>query len=454
MGKIFKPRHRRIYFSLPFTFALIFLNASCNSLETSSPLLDLGENETGFTESINEDQLIELSAYFASILTNPEVLKEFYGYSKLKGNEGELEFSIKKLFETEFDQISRKKSSIVSVFKGESLRTQSKGFDIDYYTDFIKKNDLEVLAPYLARRFSLEELDELTISWWTQEMQDEGLKKGSNWKGETPAFKIKLAEKKSFHSLINDFKENKLEVFMVSDDYAMENPTIIFGAFGEGLYERGYETNEISSGQDNLNWLNVIPSNVGITCNQVLPNDLVQYLMPEFRILDNTKGWPSGNYITIWVVYGEINETEGAIASTEIKVKRLVHKKKINRGDFKWKRNFVGQPLLPNWHDSNLATQIIIAYDRYGHTLTHSGTYVSANPNTGEITFSSQAITQEHTMMFGSQTWYRCAEINGAHKMDIGHGFQPNNPNSNAIWQFSGRDGRAQFTLEPRLSRL
>jgi hypothetical protein len=384
-------------------------------------------------------------------LSKPEVLNEFYSYSQLHGNEGELEFSLRRVFETEHDPIARKKSSIASAFKqeGESLRTQAGDYDAQFFIDFIQQNDLEVLAPYLARNFSLEEIDELTISWWTQEMEDEGFKKDPNWKGETPAFKIKLGENRSFDAILEDLKGENLEVFMVSDDYAMENPTIVFGAFGEGLYDRFFEQKKEISGE-NLNWTNVIPYDVGINCAQVLPNDVVRYTMPSFRILDNTKGWPSGNFITVWVAFAAYNLTPGGTPTLGFNVNRLVHEKKINRGDFAWKTNFLGQPLLTHWHDSNVSIQIIVAYQRNNHILTQTTTSVSINPTTGVTTNSTQTVSQDNTIAFGSQTWYRCAEINGGHKIDAGQGLQ----GGNAIWQMSGRDGRAQFTLEPRLTRL
>ncbi len=411
---------------------------------------ELDEISTSDSQSINEDDLIHLSAIFASILDTPDVLNEFYGYSRLDGNEGELEFSLKRVFETENDIMSRKKSSIVSVFKNQGAfqRTQNISYDSDYFIDFIKQNDLEVLAPYLARNFSLEEIDELTISWWTQEMEDEGFQKDPNWKGETPAFKIKLGENRSLDSILEGLENQTLEVFMVSDEYAMENPTIVFGAFGEGLYDRSFGKKELNS--ENLSLTNVIPYNEGITCDQVQSTDVVRYHMPNFRILDNTKGWPSGNFITVWVAYGAYNLNASGVPSLGFNVNRLVHEKKINRGDFGWKTDFLAQPILTHWHDSNISIQMIVAYQRNNHVMTQTVTSVSFNPNTGTTTNSQQTVSQGDTMSFGSQTWYRCAEINGGHKIDNGLGLY----GGNAIWQFTGRDGRAQFTFEPRLTRL
>lgn len=438
--------------SITLALSLLFLVTSCNQIETPEPSLNTEEFATSSIENINEEDLIELSAVFASLLANPEVLNEFFSYSKIFGNEGELEFSLKKVFETEYDQISRKKSSIVSAFKeqDESLRYQDGGFDAEYFIDFMKNNDIEVLAPYLARNFSLEDIDELTISWWTQEMEDEGLLKDPNWKGETPAFKIKLANNRTFESIIEAIKGEDLDIFMVSDEYAMLNPTIVFGAFREGLYDRSFKQNESSLNNENLNYLNVVPSNVGINCNLVLPNDVVRYTMPALKILDNTKGWPSGNYITVWLAFGAYNINQGGLPSLGFNVNRLVHEKKINRGDFAWKTDFIGQPLLTHWHESNVSIQIITAYQRNNHTFSQSVTSTSVNPTTGATTTSTQTVSQHDTMSFGSQHWFRCQEINGAHKITTGHGLW----GGNAIWQMTGRDGRLQFTLEPRLTRL
>jgi hypothetical protein len=441
---------RRILFSLSLSLSLIFLIGSCNQIEPEPVISELSKELSPDLKSINEKDLIHLSAIFASVLDNPDVLHEFYGYSRLEGNEGELEFSLRRVFETENDLISRKKSSIVSVFKNQdkSSRTQSSSYDSDFFIDFINQNDLEVLAPYLARNFSLEEIDELTISWWTQEMEDEGYRKDPNWKGETPAFRIKLGENRSLDSILEGLENQTIKVFMVSDEYAMENPTIVFGAFGQGLYERSFEKKGINN--ENLSLTNVVPFNEGITCDEVLSTDVVRYHMPSFRILDNTKGWPSGNFITFWVAYGAYNLNASGVPSLGFNVNRLVHEKKINRGDFGWKTDFLAQPILTHWHDSNISIQLIIAYQRNNHVLTQTVTSVSVNPTTGVTTNSQQTVSQGDTMSFGSQTWYRCAEINGGHKIDNGLGLY----GGNAIWQFTGRDGRAQFTLEPRLTRL
>ena len=424
--------------------------SSCNQIETSAPSVVFEESTTASIESINEKDLIRLSAIFASNLTDKEVLNEFYGYSQLEGNEGELEFSLKRVFESNNNQVSRKKSSIVSVFKqqSENFRIQSGGYDTEYFIDFIKANDMEVLAPYLARNFKLEEIDELTISWWTKEMEDEGLKKDPNWKGETPAFKIKLNENLSFDQILEGLKKESLEIFMVSDDYAMKNPTIVFGAFDEGLYDRSFEKSRIN--KENLSFVNVIPSDAGIPCAQVLPNDVVRYFMPQFRILNNTRGWPSGNYVTMWVAYGAYNLATGGIPALGFSVNKLVTMKKVNRGDFDWKSNFLNQPILTHWHESNVSIQLIFAYERKRHTLSQTVTSISSNPTSGLSVTSTTTISQVDAMLYGSQHWFRCPEINGAHKLDVGNG----SFGGNAIWQMNGRDGRIQYTLEPRLSRL
>ncbi|MGY6741935.1 MAG: hypothetical protein ACXIUQ_04295 [Cecembia sp.] len=283
-------------------------------------------------------------------------------------------------------------------------------------------------------------------------MEDEGLKKDPNWKGETPAFKISLKKNNSFASILNGLKEKKMEVFMVSDEYAMKNPTIVFGAFDEGLYDRELKLKEARVSEANLSYTNVIPWLAGIRCNQVQQNDLVRWMMPQLRIRDNTKGWPSGNYISIWVAFGAYNLNQGGTPSLGFSANQIIKEKKINRGDFDWKSNFPNMPLLTHWHETNLSVQIIIAYQRKGHTMRQNVSSASVNPNTGATTNSSVQITQSHTLVYGTNHWYRCQEINGAHLIQ-------SNPalgtiGGNAIWEMTGRDGRIQFTLEPRLTRL
>ncbi|SMD43586.1 hypothetical protein SAMN00777080_2185 [Aquiflexum balticum DSM 16537] len=398
-----------------------------------------------------EANLIKLGAIFGNALKDKEAISELFGFAKLEGNEGVVGYSLKRLFEEQSSKVARKKSAIVSsiVQNSHNLRMNSdEEYNLDEMISFINTNEIEVIAPYLARNFEADEIDELTISWWTQEMEDEGLALDPNWPGETPAFKIKLDKNKDILNNVLEATQNGvLEIFMVGDEYAMKNPTIVFGAFDEDLYNIGNNSKPLFL--ESLSYSNVVPLNEGVKCEDILPGDLVRYQMPDFRIRDNTRSWPNGNFISIWVAYSAYNTVSG-VPELGFNVNQIFRNKKIDRGDFAWKANWV-PPLLTHWDITNYSIQIIVAHQKKNILTEKTYSSSAINPTTGITVSSSQEVTWADTKTYGSNTWYRCQEINGAHTVAV----PPTNVirNGNAVWQMQSSDGRCEFTLEPRLTR-
>lgn len=386
------------------------------------------------------------------VLKDEEARKELFGFAKLEGNSLDIEYSLKRLFEDNINPMTRKKSAIVSSFQknGKNFRLADSNTNVDELISFIIDNDIEVIAPYLARNFDADKINDLTVSWWTQEMENEGLKIDPNWSGETPAFKIDFSKTHDLNDLISSLGNKSSEdLLMVADEYAKVNPTIVFGAFEDDLYN--LNSNPKKENSANLSLINVVPINAGINCSTVLPNDIIRYNMPEFRILDNTRSWPNGNWISIWVAYGAYTNSSDGFPTMNFNINRISNEQKIDRGDFSWKTNFF-IPLITQWDPTNHSIQIIVAHKKTNITLTSIGTSVAVNPTTGISASRSLTFSVSHTRAYGSNTWVRCAEINGAHTLPV----SPSNQlrNGNAIWQLQSPEGRCQFTLEPRLSRL
>jgi hypothetical protein len=198
-----------------------------------------------------------------------------------------------------------------------------------------------------------------------------------------------------------------------------------------------------------MSFSNVVPFNVGVNCNGILESDLVRYQMPAFRILDNTRSWPNANFISIWVAYSAYNSTGGAPV-LNFNVNQILNLKKLSRGAFSWRTDWV-PPLLTHWDITNYSIQIVVAHEKSNIISKKTTTSVATNPTTGISAASEVENTWSNIRLYGTNTWYRCQEINGAHKIIV----PPSNQlyNGNAIWQMQSPEGRCEFTLEPRLTR-
>ncbi|KEO74373.1 hypothetical protein [Anditalea andensis] len=94
---------------------------------------------------------------------------------------------MKLLFTENDNPLARQKSAIVSAFykNAENYRLlEDDEFNEQELIDFINDNNVGVLAPYLYDNFDPESITELTVSWWTEEMELEGMAQDRDWDGE------------------------------------------------------------------------------------------------------------------------------------------------------------------------------------------------------------------------------------------------------------------------------
>jgi len=190
------------YLFFPFSLLLFTSCEVGNDLDTA-PYADLeGSGTIEITVQNDpeyEKSLETLSLFMGEVFKDQDALNELFDFAKIEGNRNDIEYNLKKLFELNEGNSFRTKSAIVSAFKksGEKLRTSDNIQDVDELIEFIKSNNIGLLAPYLAENFDPEEIDELTVSWWTQEIEDQNNITDPEGEGRTPAIKLDLAELKS-----------------------------------------------------------------------------------------------------------------------------------------------------------------------------------------------------------------------------------------------------------------
>lgn len=94
------------------------------------------------------------------------------------------------------------------------------------------------------------------------------------------------------------------ELVYADDEYAMDNPTVVFGSFeddpildpGDGWYGGGGSTSSPPTA----------PS-VKIQCSDLVEGSRYTLSMPDWRLIQSVRSWPNNNFVHLWLVYGEIS---------------------------------------------------------------------------------------------------------------------------------------------------
>ena len=390
-----------------------------------------------------ESKLKELSLFMGEVFKDREARKELFELAKADEYIDDIDYSLKALLQTNENPVSKKRSAIAQAFYShlENFRVLEMDLDKHDLINFINSHNITILAPYLVGYFNPEQLTELTVSWWTEEMEIKGYANDPDWKGETPGYRIKLDEEDRIILFPKDSSDHRNpELVMTNDDYAMTNPTIVIGEFLEiddsnKSHNSNYLTERISS-------IGNLPHLIGVNCTNVLPTDVVRWTMPEFRITGNTRGWPHPNRITMWVV-----------SATNPGTNPFINEKKIKRGDFDWKSDFIPNngTLVSGWESINLNQQMIIGVKRPSNRI--RSTVVVSTVNSNGIISNSSTINIEKNMTYlvTSQSWLRCSELNGNYMANNGNGFR----GPLAIWAYgvNRREFEVQFTLAPQIIR-
>jgi len=335
---------------------------------------------------------------------------------------------LKKLFSENINPQSRQQSAIVNAFykKAENHRKSSEEeFNEQELIDFINDNEIGILAPYLYDNFDPESITELTVSWWTEDKEIEELQKNPDWDGETPGFKLSLNEDGNFIQFRTsepNFFEN--ELIYANDEYAYENPTVVFGSFNDD--EMIVDPGDIwygGGGNPTPQPTTHLPHEIGVNCqNFDFNRESLRYRMPDFKMTGNTRPYPHANKFTLWVANGQYSFG----TQTSINLNQLAYEKKFSRctgDDCKWQTNFF-PVLVTNWAESSSNIQIIMAYRKRYNSVKQTVQVGVTNSSSGETTTIShglEATASRHKLIF-SQTWGKCTELLGQYKVDQQNG--------------------------------
>jgi hypothetical protein len=248
-----------------------------------------------------ENTLKELTMFFGEVMREESALKELYSFASTGGSPADINFKLKSLFEEDKNNPNFKKYSfIASAFKNKSknLRSAENAISGEDLIQFIIDNDITVLAPYLIEDFKIEELEELTISWWTEEFEMQNTRRDKDWKGATKAIKFSLNKKLAVENDAKSFKNE--EYFLADDEWAIENPTIVLGAFKSNEFNQN-DVKTLSHKAITQNGrIGNSPVNLCNSSNKSIQTIAVN--MPALRLENNIRSWPNPNEIFCWVV--------------------------------------------------------------------------------------------------------------------------------------------------------
>lgn len=173
--------------------------------------------------------------------------------------------------------------------------------------------------------------------------------------------------------------------------------------------------------------------------------DVIRWTMENFRITGNTRGWPHPNRINIW-----INSTSNPT------VVPFIDRKKIERGDFGWKTDFIPNngTLATTWEQFNYNQNLIIGVKRPTNSIDSQTVVYSTDSQGNPVISSTLTIKKSYTYLVTNQSWTRCAELNGNYLVNNGNGYIDDG--DIAIWSYDvGRKGfQLQFTIAPKVIRF
>ena len=197
----------------------IFITFSCSEFEENLPKVDQEQTILSSTAlSEYEENLKKSYAHFRrSSKGSGSKDRIVFLFSEINEGRDDIDYSLKELFEKGEHPLYKKRSAIVSAFTAQSNkrnRLNSK-INLDELIQFIKDNEISIVAPYLAEDFDPNQIKDLTLSWWTLEFENEQLALNKDWKGATKAIKI---------SLTNENEAENLEYFLANDEWALKKP--------------------------------------------------------------------------------------------------------------------------------------------------------------------------------------------------------------------------------------
>jgi hypothetical protein len=341
---------------------------------------------------VYENKLKELSFFMGEVFKDSDARQELFDLAKADEYEEDITYSLKKLLDTNQNPHTRQSFAIVNAFYKSAENHRISGeeaFAVQDLIDFINDNEISMLAPYMIGYFEPESISELTVSWWTEKMEMENSEKDPDGEGETPAIKLRMNDENNFiqfrTSGANYFSN---ELVYANDDYAIDNPTVVFGSFdddmssapGDGWYGGGASNPSPT------------PNNPSPICSELTENgnNIITVRMPDIQLDGNIRRWPKPNIIFMWVATGSFEFGSNGLPKLTESVNHPIADLEVKRGEARnneWvssRSSFI----ISNWkYDSNDAyivwacTRTRAEIDVTGAVSASSGT----SGNTGSI---------------------------------------------------------------------
>lgn len=386
-----------------------------------------------------ERNLAELSIIFGEVLKDPEALEELFSFAAIESNSGSIKYNLKTLFESSEDPIFRKKSAIVDGFKKVKMhnaRLSQVTVENDLVA-FIQENNISVTAPYLAEDFNVNEISELTVSWWTEEFEQENFQRDENWTGKTKAIKLNLNT--SLDKSIGELFEQ--ESFLVDDEWAMENPTLVLGSFGD------LSTSSVSSGIDDMNNFRVNGPPVALCNENGKSSQNLIVKMPAIRLEDNIAPWPKDNFLYMWVgTAGNITLGANNVPTITPSVNMPLADFPITRKEARIQRwKSTNTPfIISSWKPDADNMFLVWGYERNKEDIDYTGA-VKATKDGISAELSVKIASREEIKLISALSFDKCYTIhNNVNGINQGYGFYGNT----TLPRYPFGNVRAYFTLE------
>lgn len=307
-------KNRIAKFLVLMTFGALI---SCQE-EDYSPVIEV---ESDLLEQHFKKNYHDLIIPLAKSLSNKESLDELFEFSKIEKNSGEIEVNLIDLFNNRYNT-SETNSRKVNSFSHRLSKNINNDLE-ELTANFIIPNDIEIYAPYLAENFSGINLSSLTFTYYYEGMYGSE-SENPNFKGKTPGLK--------FHFNKNgELDLSKYETVETDDEYAMKNPTIVLLP-----NQSSREENEVLNTNDSKKGLiNNENKVVGAPlCNQLTGvNEILTIRMPEYKLRQNFRDWPSPNEMYLWVSTGAYTTNANGTPSIGVNTANPLVGHRVSRSD-------------------------------------------------------------------------------------------------------------------------
>ncbi|REE01048.1 hypothetical protein [Marinoscillum furvescens] len=303
---------------------------------------DESKSEITVNALIADDELKEVAKLIGTFVNNPEVKRELISYATEKSD-----FEVFQPFATMFGEENGKTSSVIGSLLREKLQRECSGCRTSTQElENLLKEGYVISAPYLAEDFA--HVDEpITVSWYN-----------GGEEGVTPGI---LTSK---NGRLNN------SVIAVDDEYASQNPTIVIIPWDPVCVP--YPTCQTCTPTPGrpcpeLCRYSCPPGNGRDIDCRTIGDATLQLKLPEFRLKDNLRGWPNGNYLYLHVVGGEFSRnSQGEVINTSPQINTIWNKKLVSRKnvrDKKWVSSGASF-IWSNWKQSQHELRFVVDYTK------------------------------------------------------------------------------------------